>query len=92
MAYRIGIGLCILRNLAAEVDLDYLAGSAIAVAREVGERMMARRPVDVASAADFVVRLIMGGVPGRRRPAIRGLSTSSASTRSRCSAGTTSRT
>ncbi|HEX4740636.1 MAG TPA: TetR/AcrR family transcriptional regulator [Caulobacteraceae bacterium] len=51
------------RNLAAEVDLDYLAGSAIAVAREVGERMMARRPVDVAGAADFVVRLIMGGVP-----------------------------
>jgi AcrR family transcriptional regulator len=51
------------RNLAAEVDLDYLAGSAIAVAREVGERMMARRPVDVAAAADFVVRLIMGGVP-----------------------------
>ncbi|HEY2050753.1 MAG TPA: TetR/AcrR family transcriptional regulator [Caulobacteraceae bacterium] len=51
------------RNLAAEVDLDYLAGSAIAVAREVGERMMARRPVDVQSAADFVVRLIMGGVP-----------------------------
>lgn len=51
------------RNLAAEVDLDYLAGSAIAVAREVGERMMARRPVDVASAAEFVVRLIMGGVP-----------------------------
>lgn len=51
------------RNLAAEVDLDYLAGSAIAVAREVGERMMARRPVDVPGAADFVVRLIMGGVP-----------------------------
>jgi len=50
-------------GIAAEVDLDYLAGSAIAVAREVGERMMARRPVDVAAAADFVVRLIMGGVP-----------------------------
>src|ERR1700744_2161153 len=56
------------RNLAAEVDLDYLAGSAIAVAREVGERMMARRPVDVAGAADFVVRLIMGGVPHLPRP------------------------
>jgi AcrR family transcriptional regulator len=56
------------RNLAAEVDLDYLAASAIAVAREVGERMMARRPVDVAGAADFVVRLIMGGVPHLPRP------------------------
>ncbi|MBV8681784.1 MAG: TetR/AcrR family transcriptional regulator [Caulobacteraceae bacterium] len=56
------------RNLAAEVDLDYLAGSAIAVAREVGEGMLARRPVDVAGAADFVVRLIMGGVPNLPRP------------------------
>lgn len=55
------------RNLAAEVDLDYLAGSAIAVAREVGERMLARREVDVSGAADFVVRLIMGGVPSLPR-------------------------
>jgi AcrR family transcriptional regulator len=51
------------RDLADKVDLDYLATSAIAVAREVGERMIARSPVDVAGAADFVVRLIMGGVP-----------------------------
>ncbi|HWF00049.1 MAG TPA: helix-turn-helix domain-containing protein [Caulobacteraceae bacterium] len=49
-------------DLAGRVDLDYLATSAIAVAREVGERMLARRPVDVPGAADFVVRLIMGGV------------------------------
>ena len=51
------------RDLAAKVDLDYLTASAIAVAREVGERMMQRSPLDVGSAADFVVRLIMGGVP-----------------------------
>lgn len=51
------------RDLAAKVDLDYLTASAIAVAREVGERMMHRRPLDVTGAADFVVRLIMGGVP-----------------------------
>jgi AcrR family transcriptional regulator len=56
------------RDLAAEVDLDYLTGSAIAVAREVGDRMMARRRIDVAGAADFVVRLIIGGVPNLPGP------------------------
>jgi AcrR family transcriptional regulator len=56
------------RDLAAEVDLDYLTASAIAVAREVGDRMMGRRPIDVAGAADFVVRLVMGGVPNLPRP------------------------
>jgi AcrR family transcriptional regulator len=56
------------RDLAAEVDLDYLTASAIAVAREVGDRMLARRPIDVAGAADFVVRLVMGGVPNLPRP------------------------
>jgi AcrR family transcriptional regulator len=55
------------RDLAAGVDLDYLAASAIAVAQEVGDRMVARRPIDVAGAADFVVRLIMGGVPNLPR-------------------------
>ncbi len=56
------------RDLAAEVDLDYLTASAIAVAREVGDLMLARRPIDVAGAADFVVRLVMGGVPNLPRP------------------------
>ena len=55
------------RDLAAKVDLDYLAASAIAVAREVGERMMQRAPVDVAAASEFVVHLIMGGVPSLPR-------------------------
>jgi hypothetical protein len=55
------------RDLAAEVDLDYLTASTIAVAREVGDRMMARRPIDVRGAADFVVRLVMGGVPNLPR-------------------------
>jgi len=45
-----------------EVDLDYLTASAIAVARELGEKMLERRPVDVDAATDFAVALIMGGV------------------------------
>jgi AcrR family transcriptional regulator len=56
------------RELAAEVDLDYLTASAIAIAREVGDRMLTRRPIDVDGAADFVVRLVMGGVPNLPRP------------------------
>ena len=51
------------RGLAPKVDLDYLAASCIAVAREIGDKMMERRPVNVEAAADFVVRLILGGVP-----------------------------
>ncbi len=59
------------RDLAAEVDLDYLTASAIAVAREVGDRMMARRPIDVRGAADFVVRLVMRALrPAPRRASV----------------------
>lgn len=50
-------------ELAAKVDIDFLAASCIAVAREIGDRMVARRPMDVDGATDFVVRLILGGVP-----------------------------
>jgi AcrR family transcriptional regulator len=50
------------RGLAPTVDLDYLVAACIAVAREIGDRMMERRPVDVEPAVEFVVRLIIGGV------------------------------
>jgi AcrR family transcriptional regulator len=50
------------RGLAPKVDLDYLAASCIAVAREIGDRMMERAPVDVEAAAEFVVRLLLGGL------------------------------
>ncbi|MBV8593844.1 MAG: TetR/AcrR family transcriptional regulator [Caulobacteraceae bacterium] len=55
------------RGLAPKVDLDYLASSCIAVAREIGDRMSARRPMDVAGATEFVVRLILGGLPALPR-------------------------
>jgi AcrR family transcriptional regulator len=51
------------RDLSAKVDIDFLAASCIAVAREIGDRMIERPAPDVAGATDFVVRLIMGGVP-----------------------------
>jgi AcrR family transcriptional regulator len=55
------------RGLAPKVDLDFLAASCIAVAREIGDRMMVRQPVDVDGASEFVVRLILGGLPALPR-------------------------
>jgi AcrR family transcriptional regulator len=50
------------RGLAPRVDLDYLAAACIAIAREVGDKMLERRPVDTEAAVEFVVSLILGGV------------------------------
>ncbi|HEY1414370.1 MAG TPA: TetR/AcrR family transcriptional regulator [Caulobacteraceae bacterium] len=50
------------RGLAPKVDLDYLAASCIAVAREVGDLMLERDPVKVDEAGEFVVLLILGGL------------------------------
>ena len=50
------------RGLAPKVDLDYLATACIAIAREVGDKMLRRQPVDVDAATEFCVRLILGGV------------------------------
>lgn len=51
------------RAHAPPVDLDYLTSACIAVAREIGDKMLERRPVDTQVAADFAVKLILGGVP-----------------------------
>ena len=58
------------RGLAPKVDLDYLAASCIAVAREIGDKMIARGPAgpaEVEAATEFVVRLILGGLPALPR-------------------------
>jgi AcrR family transcriptional regulator len=55
------------QDLSGKVDIDFLAASCIAVAREIGDRMIERPVVDVAAATDFVVRLILGGVPNLPR-------------------------
>jgi AcrR family transcriptional regulator len=57
------------RGLAPKVDLDYLAAGCIAVAREIGDRMLARRPLDVDAATEFVVSLILGGLTALPRKA-----------------------
>ena len=50
------------RGLSPKVDVDFLTASCIAVAREIGEKMMERRTIDVDGATEFVVRLMLGGV------------------------------
>lgn len=54
-------------DAAPRVDADYLASACIAVAREVGDKMLERRPIDTAAAADFAVKLILGGLPALPR-------------------------
>jgi len=57
------------RGLAPRVDLDYLATACIAIAREVGEQMLQRDPVNVEATTEFCVRLILDGVAAAPRAA-----------------------
>ena len=45
-------------------DPDYIAAACIAVARDVGEKMLQKRPVDTAAAAEFATAMILGGLRG----------------------------
>lgn len=45
-------------------DPDYMAAACIAIAREVGDKMLERRPIDTAGAADFAVTMILSGLKG----------------------------
>jgi AcrR family transcriptional regulator len=55
------------RGHGPKVDLDYLAAACIAIAREVGELMLERRPIDVPAAVEFAVQMILGGLPALPR-------------------------
>ena len=55
------------RGDAPLVDADYLATASIAISREIGQKMLERRPIDIAAATDFAVNLILGGVPALPR-------------------------
>jgi len=50
------------RGLAPRVDADYLAAACIGIAREVCERMLKRRPLDLDGAVEFALQMIQGGV------------------------------
>ncbi len=48
-------------------DPDYMAAACIAIAREVGDKMLERRPIDTAGAAQFAVAMILTGLKGLPR-------------------------
>ena len=45
-------------------DPVYMAAACIAVAREVGDRMLERRPIDTKGAAEFATAMILNGLKG----------------------------
>jgi hypothetical protein len=45
-------------------DPDYMAAACIAVAREIGDKMLERRPIDTKGAAEFAVTMILSGLKG----------------------------
>ena len=57
----------IARGGAPAADADYLAAACIAIAREVGDQMLSRRPIDVDGAAAFSCALILSGLKGLPR-------------------------
>jgi hypothetical protein len=60
---RSSIELVMQRDPALRVDVDYLTAAVIGVAREIGERMLARQPLDIDGAAAFAANLILRGLP-----------------------------
>ncbi len=51
-------------------DSEFMAAASIAVAREIGDKMLERRPIDTAAAAEFATAMILSGLNGL--PAARG--------------------
>ncbi len=46
----------------SHIDSDYLTAAAIGIAREMGDHMLKRRPVDTAGATNFAAKLMIAGV------------------------------
>ena len=46
------------------IDPEYMAAAAIGIARDLGEHMLRRTPVDVEGASEFVTALVLAGVKG----------------------------
>ena len=44
------------------LDSEYLTAAAIGIAREMGDHMLKRRPVDAAGATEFATKLMLAGV------------------------------
>ena len=45
-------------------DSEYMAAACIGIAREGCDKMLTRRPIDTAAAAEFATAMILGGLKG----------------------------
>jgi AcrR family transcriptional regulator len=65
------INLVLEHGLGPHVDTEFLTAAVIGVAQNIGEKMLARDPIDLDAAADFAVNLILHGLSAlpRREPA-----------------------
>lgn len=50
------------RNELLRIDSDYVTAAAVGIARELGDMMLQRRPVDVEGATRFAASLLLGGL------------------------------
>ena len=48
----------------ATVDVEFLTAAAVGIAREMGDHMLQRRPIDVDGATEFATRLLLSGIGG----------------------------
>lgn len=54
-------------NETQKINTEYLAAAAIGIARDLGDHMLQRRPVDVEGATDFATSLLLSGSTGLLR-------------------------
>ncbi|MEL6246136.1 MAG: TetR/AcrR family transcriptional regulator [Pseudomonadota bacterium] len=59
---RSDLEVAILRGEARHVDIEYLTAATVGIAREVGDHMLQRRPVDVDGATEFATDMLLAGV------------------------------
>ena len=59
---RADIDRAIAQGVLPNVDPEYLTASFVGIAFEVGDRMLARSPVDPGGAAEFATKLFLGGI------------------------------
>ncbi len=50
------------RGEPAQIDTVYLTAAAVGIAREIGNFMLMRRPLDIDEAAQFATQLLLGGL------------------------------
>ncbi len=61
---RSDLEMVLMKSGRLDIDTDYLSAAAIGIAREMGDHMLKRRPVDPEEATAFATRMIVGFIDG----------------------------